>query len=111
MKAERFSTRQYPADYSNDRTLADYSENLLTDILSDEDGPSFHRFQVFAWTLVFGVIFVASVVQTLGMPTFGNTLLGLMGISGGLIWDSSYQGKKRNRSEATRDSNLCLFEL
>jgi hypothetical protein len=67
----------------NDRTLADYNVSFLTDILSDEDGLSFHRFQMFSWSLVLGVIFVASVVQTLAMPTLGNTLLGLMGISGG----------------------------
>jgi hypothetical protein len=66
-----------------DRTLADYNENFLTDILSDEDGVSFHRFQIFAWSLVLGVIFLASVIETLSMPTFGNTLLGLMGISAG----------------------------
>jgi hypothetical protein len=64
-------------------TLADYNVQFLTDILSDADGLSFHRFQIFAWNLVLGVIFLASVVQTLSMPTFGNTLLGLMGISGG----------------------------
>jgi hypothetical protein len=75
--------QQQAVDRLNDRTLADYNENFLTDILSDENGLSFHRFQIFAWNLVLGVIFVASVVQTLGMPTFGNTLLGLMGISGG----------------------------
>jgi hypothetical protein len=75
--------QQHSVDQLNDRTLADYNENFLTDILSDENGLSFHRFQIFAWSLVLGVIFIASVVQTLGMPTFGNTLLGLMGISGG----------------------------
>jgi hypothetical protein len=37
-----------------DRTLADYNENFLTDILSDEDGLSFHRFQIFVWSLVLG---------------------------------------------------------
>lgn len=67
----------------NDRTLADYHDSFLSDLLCDENGLSFHRFQMFSWTLVLGVIFVASVIQTLSMPTFGNTLLGLMGISGG----------------------------
>jgi hypothetical protein len=50
-------------------------------ILSDEDGPSFHRFQILAW--IRSAIFIASVVQTLDMPTFSSTLLGLMGISSG----------------------------
>jgi hypothetical protein len=81
--AQALAVQQRNFDQLSDRTLADYSENFLTDILSDEDGLSFHRFQIFAWSLVLGVIFIASVVQTLDMPTFGNTLLGLMGISGG----------------------------
>lgn len=80
---QALAVRQQNFDQLNDRTFADYSENFLTDILSDENGPSFHRFQILAWTLVLGFIFIASVTQTLGMPTFGNTLLGLMGISGG----------------------------
>jgi hypothetical protein len=81
--AQAVTSQQQALVQLNDRTLADYNEDFLTDILSDEDGPSFHRFQMFAWSLVLGVIFVASVIQTLSMPAFGNTLLGLMGISGG----------------------------
>jgi chemotaxis protein histidine kinase CheA len=65
------------------QALADHNENFLTDILSDENGISFHRFQIVAWSLVLGVIFVHFVWTTLSLPTFGNTLLGLMGISGG----------------------------
>jgi len=81
--SQAVTVQQQAVAQLNDRTLADYNENFLTDILSDENGVSFHRFQIVAWSLVLGVIFVASVVQTLGMPAFGNTLLGLMGISGG----------------------------
>jgi hypothetical protein len=55
----------------------------LLDLLSDANGISLHRFQMMVWTLVLGIIFVASVVYTLGMPTFGGTLLAIMGISGG----------------------------
>jgi len=65
------------------QALADHNENFLTDILSDENGISFHRFQIVAWSLVLGVIFVHFVWTTLSLPTFGNTLLGLMGISAG----------------------------
>jgi hypothetical protein len=50
-------------------------------MLSDKNGPSFHRFQILAW--IRSAIFIASVVQTLDMPTFSSTLLGLMGISSG----------------------------
>jgi hypothetical protein len=53
------------------------------DILSDANGVSFHRFQMAAWTLVLGVIFVVQVYNELAMPQFNGTLLGLLGISAG----------------------------
>jgi hypothetical protein len=77
------AVQQVAAKRLGAQALADYHNNFLTDILSDENGVSFHRFQIVAWSLVLGVIFVASVINALSMPTFGNTLLGLMGISGG----------------------------
>src|SRR5271157_4563602 len=59
------------------------SVGFLQDLLSDDEGVSFHRFQMFAWTLVLTVIFVTTVYDGLSMPDFDATLLGLMGISGG----------------------------
>ncbi len=53
------------------------------DMLSDAGGVSFHRFQMAAWTLVLGIIFVVQVYQFLAMPTFDGTLLALLGISAG----------------------------
>lgn len=59
------------------------SRGFLNDVLSDDQGISIYRFQLFAWTLVLGVIFCASVYNALAMPQFSTTLLGLMGISSG----------------------------
>ena len=59
------------------------SHGFLRDVLSDAQGISLYRFQLFVWTLVLGVIFVASVYNGLAMPQFNPTLLGLMGISSG----------------------------
>jgi hypothetical protein len=59
------------------------SKGFLHDVLSDEQGISIYRFQLFAWTLVLGVIFCASVYNGLEMPQFSTTLLGLMGVSSG----------------------------
>ncbi len=59
------------------------SDGFLRDVLSDPTGISIHRFQMFAWTLILGVIFIASVYKNLEMPQFSATLLGLMGISSG----------------------------
>ena len=56
---------------------------MLIDILRDDTGVSFHRFQMVGWTLVPGVVFVTSVYRELALPDFSATLLGLMGISSG----------------------------
>lgn len=62
---------------------------FLGDILSDDKGISVHRFQIFVWTIVLGIIFVVSVVNELSMPEFSGTLLALMGIS-----SATYVGAK-----------------
>lgn len=59
------------------------SRGFLADILADANGYSFHRFQIFAWTIVLGIIFMSSVYNNLTMPEFSATLLGLMGLSSG----------------------------
>jgi hypothetical protein len=58
------------------------SKGFFKDVLSDTEGTSLHRFQVFVWTIVLGIVFVSAVVNQLSMPTFSATLLALMGISG-----------------------------
>ncbi|HKP38210.1 MAG TPA: hypothetical protein VJT71_15230 [Pyrinomonadaceae bacterium] len=62
---------------------AGVSRGFIRDVLSDATGYSFHRFQIFAWTIVLGIIFVSSVYNNLTMPEFSATLLGLMGLSSG----------------------------
>lgn len=64
-------------------TAPQVSQGFLRDILSDGSGYSFHRFQIFAWTIVLGIIFISSVYNDLTMPEFSPTLLGLMGLSAG----------------------------
>lgn len=59
------------------------SQGFLRDILSDGDGFNLHRFQILAWNIALAVIFVASTYNSLRMPEFSATLLGLMGISAG----------------------------
>jgi hypothetical protein len=63
--------------------VCNVSENFLRDILSDVNGVSFHRFQMVAWSLVLGIIFIVDVYRVLAMPTFNSTLLALLGISAG----------------------------
>jgi hypothetical protein len=72
------------------------SQGFLKDILSDAgDGISIHRFQMFAWTLILGLIFIGSVYDGLAMPEFNATLLGLMGISSGTYLGFKVPEKKQ----------------
>lgn len=60
------------------------SQGFLKDILTDhDDGYSFHRFQMFVWTLVLAILFVYAVWSRLAMPEFNALLLALLGLSGG----------------------------
>lgn len=65
------------------RNILPNSEGFWNDILTDADGISFHRFQMAAWTVLLGIIFVVEVWRSLAMPEFSDTLMALMGISSG----------------------------
>jgi hypothetical protein len=75
------------------------SKGFWTDVLSDDTGVTIHRFQIVAWTLVLGIIFISTVSKTLTMPDFDNTLLALMGISSG-----TYIGLKPTESQSGASS-------
>jgi hypothetical protein len=53
------------------------------DILSDGTDVSIHRFQMVAWTIVLGIVFLHQVYSRLSMPDLPAALLGLMGVSAG----------------------------
>ena len=59
------------------------SEGPITDLLSDVNGVTFHRFQIVVWTIVLGIVFIFTVWTSLAMPQFSDTVLALMGISAG----------------------------
>jgi hypothetical protein len=59
------------------------TKDFFTDILSDNSGVSFHRFQIFAWTIILSIVFISHVVSYVALPDFAATLLTLMGISSG----------------------------
>ncbi len=58
-------------------------KGVMYDLLAENNLISFHRFQIFVWTLVLGIMFLANVYNDLAMPQFSSTLLGLLGISAG----------------------------
>lgn len=60
-----------------------WAREIFFDWLSEGKVVSFHRFQMFAWTLALGLVFVVEVIQNLELPEFDTTLLALTGISAG----------------------------
>lgn len=57
---------------------------VFEDLLTEQAGTyDFHRFQMLAWTLVLGAVFVFKVFTDRTMPQFDSNLLLLMGISSG----------------------------
>jgi hypothetical protein len=71
------------AEKMNDLVPNVFSCGFINDILSDNYGINFHRFQVFVWTLFFGTVFLISAFSTLTLRDFDSTWLALMGISSG----------------------------
>jgi hypothetical protein len=68
------------------------------DLVTDANGPSFHRFQMIVWTVILGILFLAGVYKNLAMPEFSGTMLALMGISAG-----TYLGFKIPEKQNTAD--------
>jgi len=84
VKIAQYSSAIYP----------DESRGFWTDVLSDANGISLHRFQMVLWTGVLGILFVKSVWGSLAMPEFNATLLGLMGISSGTYLGAKFPEQK-----------------
>ncbi len=59
------------------------SHGWIRDILSDTSGMSFHRLQIFAWTVTLGVYFLWTALRDMLLPALDDQLLILMGISSG----------------------------
>ena len=57
------------------------TRGFFKDLLSESEGITIYRLQLVVWTLVLVWVFGYGVWHDLAMPTFDNTLLGLMGIS------------------------------
>ena len=74
--------------------LKPVSHSFLKDILSDVNGISFHRLQMFIWTIVLGLLFIYSVWKRLSMPEFSATLLALQGLTAGTYLGFKFPEKK-----------------
>jgi hypothetical protein len=67
----------------NIKALRLKTAGFLRDILTDVNGYSFHRLQMFTWTTVLGLVFMYSVWSALTMPDFSSTMLAVQGITAG----------------------------
>ncbi len=92
----------------------DPSEGFWMDILSDQNGVSIHRFQAVIFNLVFGFAFVAQFVESLSgakigtaipLPEFGETALGLIGLSSG-----AYTALKFNENLGKNNASTTTTE-
>jgi hypothetical protein len=79
----RLASVQTEIDAIDEGLQAGQPQNFFKDIINDGRGSSFHRLQVVIWTVVLGLVFGRTVMQTISMPEFPETLLILMGISNG----------------------------
>lgn len=95
-KKARLDTISSQISAAQNTTAPQKSEGLMRDILTDATGISFHRFQMFIWTLVLAVLFAYGVWNRLSMPTLSATLLALQGISAG-----TYLGFKIPETQTT----------
>ncbi len=65
------------------------NESVVTDLFTTSGGASLHRVQFGLWSIALMIVFIATVYDTLAMPQFDASLLGLMGIS-----SAAYAGMK-----------------
>lgn len=66
---------------NDDKDMHSTSKSFLTDIISDGEGPTLHRVQVVAWTIVLGIIFVWNVFWNFNFVNFDTNLLLLVGVA------------------------------
>lgn len=78
------------------------SEGVWSDLVTDANGPSFHRFQMIAWTVILGILFLAGVYKNLAMPEFSGTMLALMGISAGTYLGFKIPEKQNTAEEIAK---------
>jgi hypothetical protein len=79
---------------------------VFEDLLTEEAGTyDFHRFQMLAWTLVLGSVFVFKVFTDRAMPQFDSNLLLLMGISSGAYIGFRVANPRKNDDPGPKEEN------
>ena len=85
--------KDLPREYTGFFSL----RQMLMDLISDDvEGVAIYRFQMLAWTIALGFVFVFKVATERAIPTFDVATLGLLGISSG-----TYLGFKLRNDDGT----------
>jgi hypothetical protein len=85
--------KNLPKEYTGFFSL----RQMLMDLISDDtEGVAIYRFQMLAWTIALGFVFVFKVATERAIPTFDLATLGLLGISSG-----TYLGFKLRNDDGT----------
>lgn len=71
-----------------------WMSEIFFDWLTEGKVVSFHRFQMMAWTLALGLVFIVQVLKNLELPKFDGTLLALTGISAGTYLGFKFPTRK-----------------
>ncbi|MBV8485598.1 MAG: hypothetical protein JO077_22345 [Verrucomicrobia bacterium] len=96
-QAELETLEKVPKSYSGFASL----RQLLMDVISDDtEGVAIYRFQMLAWTVALGFVFIFKVAVDRSIPTFDVATLGLLGISSG-----TYLGFKMQNDPAKTAKN------
>jgi hypothetical protein len=94
-----------------EREISQYerqSKGFFRDLLAGENGEvNLHRYQIFIWTIVLGLIFIYEIIVSFKMPEFDTTLLTLQGISAGTYLTLKAQGES-DPNNRTIDPRVAL---
>jgi hypothetical protein len=81
------------------------SEGFFKDVLSDDYSTNIQRFQMFAWTLILGVIFLLKVLYRRQLFDFDESYLVLTGISAGAYTLLKYTENKAPETKGEQPAN------
>jgi hypothetical protein len=95
-QAELETLEKVPKSYSGFASL----RQLLIDVISDDaEGVAIYRFQMLAWTIALGFVFIFKVAVDRSNPTFDVATLGLLGISSGTYLGFKLQNDPANAAK------------
>ena len=96
IELQRDSAKRWIKEEMN--KIEQQSDSFFIDVLSDPSGNiNIHRYQIFIWTIILGLVFIYKVLVTFKMPEFDTTLLALQGISSGTFLALKTQEKPANQ--------------